>query len=170
MDIVLLDDNDVMDHLVDLVDLLQDSVDNGASVSFLAPMDRDLACDYWIDISTDVENGKRIVFAALEEDNIVGSVQLVLATVPNGQHRAEVQKLLVHTAYRQRGIAKALMTALEAKARELNRFLLVLDTERGSVAEPMYERFGYTRLGAIPNYCLSSKGELHDTVVFYKQI
>ena len=72
-----------------------------------------------------------------------------------GRHRAEIQKLLVHTAFRQRGHARALMRSAEQCARERNLTLLVLDTEVGSVAEGLYARVGYTRLGTIPHFAMS---------------
>jgi GNAT superfamily N-acetyltransferase len=95
-------------------------------------------------------------------------VQLALVTKQNGLHRAEVQKLLVHTDFRQRGIARALMSAVEEAARAVGRTLLVLDTEQGSIAEQLYERCGYARSGIIPHYALSTDGSLITTVVFYK--
>ena len=48
---------------------------------------------------------------------IVGTVQLDLAVPPNQRHRAEVVKILVHPTARRRGIARALMVALEPVAR-----------------------------------------------------
>ena len=49
--------------------------------------------------------------------------------------------------------------------------LLVLDTERGSNAEQLYQRVGYTRVGVIPQFALNHDGsQLIDTVLFYKQL
>jgi hypothetical protein len=46
-----------------------------------------------------------------------------------------------------------------------------LDTEAGSVAEGIYPRLDYTRLGAIPGYGLSPRdGRLVDEVFFYKDL
>ena len=58
--------------------------------------------------------------------------------------------------------------AAEESARAAGRTLLVLDTEQGSVAEKLYEKFGYTRSGVIPHYALNADGSLITTVVFYK--
>jgi ribosomal protein S18 acetylase RimI-like enzyme len=79
-----------------------------------------------------------------------------------------VQKLLVRTGFRNRGIARALLSAAEEAARAAGRTLLVLDTEQGSVAERLYEKCGYTRSGVIPQYALNAEGALITTVVFYK--
>jgi GNAT superfamily N-acetyltransferase len=114
--------------------------------------------------------GSRVLIAALDGGRIIGTAQLALATQPNGPHRAEVQKVLVHPAHRRQGIGKLLMAAIENEARALNRTLLVLDTVRGNVAERLYEQMGYIRVGVIPNFALSTTGQLEDTVVFYRQL
>jgi acetyltransferase len=151
-----------------LVNLLVNVVDNGASVNFVAPMDHILAENYWTKVAKDAESGERIVLVAYDESIIVGSVQLVLAMQPNGQHRAEVQKLLVHSQHRRKGIGVQLMKVLEDTARDCGRRLLILDTEQGSVAESLYEKVGYQRAGVIPEFALSANGQLITTVIFYR--
>lgn len=157
-------------HFAEFVDLLCDTVNHGASVNFLAPMSVDLAEEYWHKIAADLPSGTRLLLAALDGDHVVGSVQLALATQPNGLHRAEVQKLFVHTSHRRQGIARLLMTAIDEEARAHNRTLLVLDTEQGSGAETFYVQMGYERAGVIPNYALDTSGKLISTVVFYKSL
>jgi ribosomal protein S18 acetylase RimI-like enzyme len=128
----------------------------------------EVAEEYWLETLNDVAQGKRILLVSSEAGEVTGAVQLALATKQNALHRAEVQKLLVHTGFRQRGIARALMNAVEESARAVERTLLVLDTEQGSIAEKLYERCGYTRAGVIPVYARSADGSLISTVVFYK--
>ncbi len=100
---------------------------------------------------------------------IIGTAHLAFPWQPNGNHRAEVQKVLVHTCARKRGLGTALMVAIEAEARAIGRSLLFLDTERTSAGERLYEKVGYTRVGVIPKYALNFDGsELIDTVVYYK--
>lgn len=154
--------------LPQLVALLQDSVHNGSSVGFLPPLSFEAAEEYWLETLDEVARGKRILLVSSEGADVTGAVQLALATKQNGLHRAEVQKLVVHTGFRNRGIARALLGAAEESARAAGRTLLVLDTEQGSVAEKLYEKFGYTRSGVIPHYALSADGSLITTVVFYK--
>jgi GNAT superfamily N-acetyltransferase len=154
--------------LPQLIELLQDSVESGASVGFLLPFLPATNKSYWKETFEGIKTGHRIALIAEESDRVVGSVQLELATKPNALHRAEVQKLLVHTAYRKRGLGQALMTAVERVARDLGRTLLVLDTLQGDSGERLYARCGYVRVGAIPNYARLSDGSLHPTVVFYK--
>jgi ribosomal protein S18 acetylase RimI-like enzyme len=151
-----------------LVALLQDSVQSGSSVGFLPPLTFETAQEYWLEALNEVAQDKRILLVSSEAGAVTGTVQLALATKQNGLHRAEVQKLLVHTSFRHRGIARALMDALEESARAVGRTLLVLDTEQGSIAEKLYERCGYTRAGVIPEYARSANDSLISTVVFYK--
>jgi GNAT superfamily N-acetyltransferase len=109
------------------------------------------------------------VLAALDSDRVVGCVHLVLAMQPNGIHRAEVQKVLVLRSARRQGIATRLMDAIEDEARAVKRHVLVLDTERGSAAEKLYQRVGYVRVGVIPQFALDSTGRnFLDAVYFYK--
>lgn len=153
-----------------LAGLLDDSVASGASVGYLLPLDRELAVAFWRGIAADVAAGTRVMLVAEEEGGIAGTVQLGLATRPNSLHRAEVQKLLVHTRHRGRGIARRLMQALEAEAVAIGRTLLVLDTKKGDLAEGLYEKMGYVRLGDIPDYVCDETGAFHATVVFYKHL
>jgi ribosomal protein S18 acetylase RimI-like enzyme len=156
--------------LPQLVALLQDAVQNGSSVGFLPPLETETAERYWFESFKEVTQGKRVLLVASEGGAVAGSVQLALATKQNSLHRAEVQKLVVHTRFRQRGIARALMHAVEDAAREQGRTLLILDTEQGCVAESLYVKSGYTRAGVIPNYARNGKGALITTVLFYKSL
>jgi acetyltransferase len=154
--------------LPELVALLQDTVNGGASVGFLPPLATETAEEYWLEIISEVAQGKRILLISREAEEVTGSVQLGLVTKQNGLHRAEVQKLFVRTHSRGRGIARALMSAIEEVAREAGRTLLVLDTEQDSIAEKLYPKCGYARAGVIPQYALSADGSMITTVVFYK--
>jgi Sortase and related acyltransferases len=154
--------------LPDLVELLQDSVENGASVGFLLPFSVVATRAYWVEALKEVDGGTRILLVAELNGCVVGSVQLDLANKPNALHRAEVQKLLVHSRHRKQGIGKALMSVVEDVARNLGRTLLVLDTLEGDNGERLYARCGFIRVGEIPRYAQLSDGSLHATVVFYK--
>jgi acetyltransferase len=99
-----------------LISLLKDSVDSGASVGFLIPLSLETNEAYWLETLDHIESGQRVLLVARFGEELTGAVQLDLATKLNALHRAEVQKLLVHTRYRNRGIARALMAALESVA------------------------------------------------------
>ncbi len=152
----------------ELVMLLKEAVDGGASMSFIAPLDYDMAANFWAKVAREVTTGERIVLAAYADNKLVGSVQLVPAPQPNAPHRAEVQKLLVLVKYRQQGIATLLLHSIEETARALGHTLIVLDTVRDSPAERLYEKAGYQRAGIIPQFAFRRAGELLDTVIFYR--
>lgn len=154
--------------LPQLAALLQDAVHNGSSVGFLPPLTLRSAEEYWLETLEEVAQGSRILLVSSEADKVTGAVQLALAAKQNGLHRAEIQKLLVHTSFRNRGIAGQLLESVEEAAREAGRTLLVLDTEQGSTAERLYERCGYKRAGVIPQYARQTDYSWISTVLFYK--
>jgi ribosomal protein S18 acetylase RimI-like enzyme len=160
------------DELPALAGLLHACVEAGASVNFVLPFGYDEARAYWQDkVLGPASAGTRCVWAARLAGRTVGTVQLDLDTPPNGRHRGEVTKLLVHPDARRRGIASALMDALESHAARLGRTLLTLDTRSDDAAEPLYAARGYTRVGTIPGYCRDpfDRG-LDPTTIMYKQL
>ena len=153
-----------------LITLLQDVVDAGASVGFLPPLGADAAGRYWDGVFAAVDEGARGLWVARAEDgNVSGTVQLDLEKRPNGSHRAEVMKLMVHTGARRHGIGRALMLAVESEARRRGRTTLVLDTREGDPSEQLYRSMGWERAGVIPRYARSADGQL-DASVFYYQL
>lgn len=163
-----IDAQELSHNLDSYVELLCDVVENGASVNFIAPMSKEDAVDYWRRIAEQIERGERVVLVD-DEAGLRGCVHLIPATTPNGRHRAEVQKVLVHSSQRRRGIGKALMNAIEAQARQMGIKLLVLDTERDSSGEALYTACGWQRAGVIPQFALNHDGSKYvDTVYFYK--
>ncbi len=153
-----------------LVTLLQANVDDGASIGFLPPLSTAEAGAYWQGVEEALHGPFRILFAARQGEKIVGSVQLDLVAKPNGAHRAEVMKLMVHPDQRRQGIARTLMLALEAQARIASRTTLVLDTREGDPSERLYRSLGYTCIGVIPQYCISANGSLDGSAFYYKLI
>ncbi len=160
------------DDLEMLGEVLHACVHAGASVSFVLPFSRDEAKAFWRDqVVPAVTAGSRRVLLARTGGQIVGTVQLDLATPPNQPHRAEVKKLLVHPDARHRGIARSLMAAVEQEAREAHRSLLTLDTVTGGAAEPLYRSLGWAVTGVIPRYALNfDSSELESTTVMYKEL
>ncbi len=152
-----------------LAAVLIDCTEGGASVGFMLPLGRDRAEAYWASAVQSATRGERILLVAddLDDGEVVGTVQVVLAAPENQPHRAEVSKMLVHRRARRRGVGDALMQAAEAAALDAGKDLLVLDTASAE-AERLYERRGWHRVGAIPGYALWPDGGLVDTTIFYK--
>jgi len=160
------------DDLDMLAEVLRAVVHDGAGVSFVVPFSLDEARAFWREtVLPGVFARTRRVVVARCDSRIVGTVQLDLAVPPNQQHRAEVTKLLVHPAVRRRGVARALMHALEAIARSECRTLLTLDTWTGGVAEGLYRSLGYVAAGIIPRYARGSlTPDLEPTTIMYKEL
>jgi GNAT superfamily N-acetyltransferase len=154
----------------DLAEILLDCVAGGASVGFMPPLTKDAAESFFAKAAASVEQGERLLFAAFADSRLVGTVQLIPATMPNQPHRADISKLLVHRCARGRGIANSLMQQAEEAARVSGKTLLVLDTCEGGDAERLYLRRGWTKAGVIPNYALFPDGSPCDTAVFWKQM
>jgi hypothetical protein len=66
-----------------LSDILVEVVANGGSVSFMHPLARDVAADFWKDSLARTRSGGRVVLGAWEGDDLIGTVTLDLATPPN---------------------------------------------------------------------------------------
>ena len=169
--IVRLDAEGAMRHHAELVDLLVDSVANGASVNFVQPMTREKAERWWDGALASHARHERVLFAATDDGRLIGSVQLILAGQENQAFRADIGKLLVHSSARRQGIGAALMNAAETEALRLGRMLLTLDTETGSDGERLYQKLGWIRFGIVPGYATSADGSHRaDCSFFYKQV
>ncbi len=152
-----------------LVELLIDTVQEGASLGFLPPLAPAVAWKYWTALSSELHAGSRLLVGAFCDGRIGGSGQLVLPSLPNARHRAEVQKLFVDRTLRGHGVGASLMAALHGLARQRGRTLVLLQARR-DVAERFYKPLGYDEVGVIPGYSLGSNGERIDTVSLYTEL
>jgi GNAT superfamily N-acetyltransferase len=118
-----------------------------------------------------LRDGERRLLVARVDGRILGTVQLALAPQPNQPHRAEVTKLLVHPDGRRQGLGRALMKRLEEVARAEGRRLLILDTVEGSAAQRLYQSLGWTLLGVVPRFALSTdRSALEGSAFFWKEV
>lgn len=154
----------------ELAELLVDTVEGGASIGFLAPLERATAVAWWEERVDAVSAGRLAVWVAHTADRILGTVSLVFPDKPNSRHRAELVKLMVHRDGRGQGLGRGLLTTAERAAATAGITLLHLDTETDSPAESLYLSAGWTRLGAIPDYAATPSGELRPTTIFYKRV
>ncbi|HLZ96627.1 MAG TPA: GNAT family N-acetyltransferase [Steroidobacteraceae bacterium] len=150
-----------------LADVLIDCVEGGASVSFMHPLRRAKALEFWRGVADGVARRERALLIAEDGGGVIGTVQLILDQPENQPHRADLSKMLVHRRARRRGVGAALLRAAEGVAREYGKSLLVLDTASDS-AERLYARLGWQRCGVIPGYALLPHGGLCDTTFFYR--
>lgn len=150
----------------DLIELLVAVVDDGASVGFLPPMDPGEAARYW----DGVLSPARRLFVAERDGRVDGTVQLTLETRPNGNHRGEIGKLLVHPRARRQGLGRRLMLHAEAAARAEGRSLLVLDTREGDVSNELYRSLGWQLVGRVPRYARGENNRLDATMIYYREL
>lgn len=153
------------DLVTGLAEVLRDAVADGASVGFVGVPDVEDAERWWRGYLP----GAWTWVALGHRDGAVrvtGTVSLRVAQPENAPHRAELTKLLVHREARGRGLAARLVAAAEEAAVRAGRTLLVLDTEAGSPAEGIYERWGWHRVGTIDGYAVNPDGRLRGTTLF----
>lgn len=165
-DIFIKELDSIEENMYKLSELLVLTVEKGASIGFLPPLKFSDAKEYW----ESVLNPDVILFVAELNNQIVGSIQLHLCAKQNGNHRAEIAKLMAHPHYRRKGIGRSLMEKAEERAKQEGRSLLVLDTREGDVSNQLYCSLGYVEAGKIPYFAKSANGELDATIFYYKNI
>jgi ribosomal protein S18 acetylase RimI-like enzyme len=155
-----------------LAEIVADAVNGGAAISFMQPFSVADGRRFWREkVWPDVVAGRRILFVASLEGEIVGTVQMDIALPPNQPHRCEVAKMVVHSRVRRRGVGRQLMLALEAHARSLGKTLITLDTRTGDKAEGLYASLGFRAAGVVPNFAADPDGRaLHGTTYMYKEL
>ncbi len=171
-DIRELDATALEDHLDDLCRIIIDSVSDGAAISFMSPLTKSEALDFWMnDVKPSVASGDRHLFGAFVENKLLGTVQLIVAMPPNQPHRAEVSKMVVHPDGRRLGLGKALMKAAFDVAKQAEKKLITLDTRTGDVSEHLYRGVGFEQAGVIPDFAFDPDGRArHATTYMYRYL
>lgn len=159
-------------YLEGLAAVLVDGVNSGASISFLQPFSAEQATAYWRrEVFPGVIGGQRLLFVAVSEGELVGTVQLVTGLVPNQQHRCEVSRLVVLSRARRRGIGRLLMEAVLERASALGKKLVTLDTRSGDPSQRLYQSLGFEVAGEIPDFALDpDRRHLSPTTYMYKRL
>ncbi|APX21399.1 MAG: N-acetyltransferase [Rhodobacteraceae bacterium] len=146
-------------HAPALGALLRACVEDGASFGFVMPFAQAEAEAFWTQsVLPALGRDDRVLWAAFEDDALVGTVQLVLGMMPNQSHRAEVSKMLVHPRARRQGLGRALMATLLDRAASEGRQLVTLDTRSGDAAQALYAACGFEMAGEIPGFALAPEG------------
>lgn len=153
-----------------LAEILVDAVAGGAGVNFMAGFRQDEAVAFWTRAVEGLAAGDRLLLVAEREGAVVGTVMCLFAPQPNQRYRAEVSKMLVHSAARRQGVGAALMRAVEAAALAAGKTLLMLDTETGSAGDRLYRRMGWTPFGIVPGMAWTPDGRFADATFFYRQL
>ena len=154
----------------ELSTLIVDAVAGGAGITFLRGVTLEKAGAWWRSLEPDVASGRTTPLVAVDDGRIVGSTLLVRSAYENSPHRAEIGKVIVRRSHRRQGLASALMTAAEERARDDGRWLLVLDTVEGSAAEALYQSLGWQTTGVVPNFAMNPDGEPQAATFFWKDL
>ena len=170
--IIELDGPALEQKLTALARILADSVALGAAIGFMDPLTQDDAARFWREsVQPEVVAGRRILFAAQHEGEVLGTVQLLTGMPLNQPHRCEIAKMIVHPRARRLGLGRALMTRAIDRARELGKTLITLDTRTGDLAQPLYASVGFEVAGVIPEYAWDPDGKaMHATTYMYRRI
>lgn len=156
--------------LPDLAALLRACVLDGASIGFVLPFTLPEAEAFWRDGLPALRSGARRLLVARGDGRILGCSQVGLAAPPNGRHRAEITKVLVHPEARRRGLGRALMLEAERVAAVEGRSLLILDTRAGDAGEALYRSLGYVVTGVVPDYACSPDGVREPCTFMHKRL
>jgi GNAT superfamily N-acetyltransferase len=157
-------------RLPELSEILVDAVANGASVNFMAGFTHDQAESFWRVQIPGIANAEKQLLVAEAAGRLIATAMLMFTHQPNAPHRAEIGKMLVHSAHRRQGLGRQLLIAAEAAAQQAGRTLLMLDTETGSAGDKLYRSCGWVPIGAVPNHAFRPDGRLAETTIFYKQL
>ncbi|MYS78901.1 GNAT family N-acetyltransferase [Embleya scabrispora] len=168
--ITRLSPDDFRSSVQGLADLLADVVADGSSLGFVAPFDTTAAASWWRERESAVADGSLHVWITRGAEGVAGTVSLALERKPNGRHRAEVVKLMVHRDARGHGLGRTLLATAERAAARAGATLLLLDTETESSADHLYRAAGWTRYGVVPRYAADPAGALRDCSFYYKQL
>ena len=150
--------------------LLVDAVEQGTSVNFLAGFDQAAAEAFWHGQLDGMVSGATRLLVARDGGRLQGCVLLFLAPQPNAPFRAEIGKMIVHSAARRRGLGRMLLSAAEALAASLGRTLLLLDTETGGAGDALYRAETWVEYGRVPGHALRPDGRPAETTMFYKRL
>ena len=171
MEVLRLDARSYARHREGLAALLRETVAAGGAVGFLHPLGREAALAFWDAHARGLDGGALALIVAFESGALAGTVSLDCALPPNQPHRGDVCKMMVGPRFRRRGVARAMLAALEEEAARRGLSLLVLDTRTGDAAQALYAKAGFVATGEIPGYALDPDGAaLHGTTVMYRTL
>ena len=156
----------------ELVAIIRDAVEGGSSVNFLADVTDEVLGSFWAGVADGQEAGRTELFVAedVATGRLVATALIMFSQKQNSPHRADVGKMLVHSDYRRRGLARRLLDAVEDTARRHDRTLLMLDTETGSAGEALYRAQGWVPFGVVPGHAYTPDSVPKPTTFFYKVI
>lgn len=142
----------IEDVLLSLIECAKSAIENGGGFGWIVvPSDKALA-NHWKMVA---QTKAILLFVAILENKVVGSIQLILPAVKNeaGSFAGEISTLFVHPDHRKKGIADKLLCSVEEQAIAQNLQQLNLDVrETQEVALRLYQRHNFEIWGKKPRY------------------
>ncbi|KAK3319291.1 hypothetical protein B0H66DRAFT_265501 [Apodospora peruviana] len=146
---------------------------------FLPPLKNEKLLQWWRDRIAEAVQGTRVIVLLLPETvpgtkptgtDLRGLAMLKLSEDETGSFRGRIDAVLVNQKFRRQGGAKALVDALEYEAAKRGRTLLLADAETGSVAETVFNKFGYEEIGKVPRFSRVLPNGRKGETFFYKDL
>jgi GNAT superfamily N-acetyltransferase len=153
-----------------LAEVLAACVEAGAALGVRRVPSREGAAAVWQAAASRVAEGRAALFAAWSEGVLAGAATLALDAPEDRPCRAEVERLLVHPAFRRRGLGRALLGAAETAAAAAGRRRLVVETAAEAACEALLRSAGWTEAGRIPDDVLAPDGTPRDTVILTRSL
>ena len=137
---------------------------NSAHVPQIAQLEKLCFSDPWSEnsIASELDNRLSHWLVALEGDKVVGYVgsQTVIDA-------SDMMNIAVHPDFRRRGIAEALIIALEEQLRHRGSKMLLLEVRASNApAIALYEKLGFSQVGLRKNYYRNPK---EDAMILRKE-
>jgi ribosomal protein S18 acetylase RimI-like enzyme len=108
------------------------------------------------------DEGGHFLLGAFVDGELIGAIGCDRDTRAKVRHLAQVVGTMVRPAWRGRGVAHALLTALVERASAAGIEVLTLSVTAGNAtAERLYVRMGFVRYGLLPD-AIRESGRSHD--------
>lgn len=152
-----------------LVKVLRDAIDHNFSIGFLQNETDESLENFWKFEISRIKEGNVVLVSEIE-DRIVGVVIITPEPRSNGRHRGEFRKLIVHSDFQNSGIGAELESAACLAAKDNGLSLLYLDSATDFLVSRIYEKWGWQKVGSIPDFAARPDGILVATTYFYKSL
>lgn len=118
------------------------------------------------------EEGYQLMLVAIVDGMVVGTAALIRSPLPLFRHRGEVAMLMVHPAYRGKGLAHRLIETCQSYACEMGLRILEINCRAGDETETIFRHLGFLEYGRLPDGICEPWGEqnCYDQVYFYQVI